>query len=183
MLEEAAGVLDQLAAQPVRPPLLRHLVPQRAEVVRADVADQSRLAEVAYHQDAHLLVVGPGPGRQFAGVHQGLLGLQESVGRFLDGDALGVRPGRAASMPCALLFQVFRQRAVRVVPRAEAVPFAPDLLGPTAGGVGEEGEFWARPGGLAGSRWRGRMICGPGDCSLIRVSLWPRVGRLRRPGQ
>jgi hypothetical protein len=77
----------------LRPPLLRHLVPRRPEVVRADVADQSRLAEVAYHQVARLLVVRAGPRRQLAGVHQGLLGVQEGVGRVLDRNPFHVRPG------------------------------------------------------------------------------------------
>jgi hypothetical protein len=97
-----------------------------------------------------------------------LLDIEEDVDRVLDRQGLGIGAWLLAGVQGVFLFQVLCQGTVRVVPRAEVVEFAPDLLGPDAGGVREEGEIGIGFGGFAGRRGCGRMLLGQGDCSLTR---------------
>ena len=71
VLEDGADVLDG-DGEPVRPPLLRHLVPQGGEVLRVEVGHEPRLAHVRHQLIGGRLVVRPGVRRQLAGVQQRL---------------------------------------------------------------------------------------------------------------
>ncbi len=94
-LEDAAHELNGLA-EPVRSPLLGQLVPQLGEVVRVDVRHAPQFSERCHDRVGRVFVIRPGPRRQLAGVHQGLLRGEELVAQLLDGDPLRLGPRLAA---------------------------------------------------------------------------------------
>src|SRR5262249_12716484 len=141
--------------------------------------------QVRQYHVADLLVVGKRAGRQFAGFLQGQLGVEEVVDDILDRSGRGIGPGFAASVQGVPLLQVAVQGAIGVIPGAEEVRFAPDLLCPALRGVSVQREFGVRLSGLARlvRKWGcGKIRVGHGDFSLTWSSLWPRPGRYKRPG-
>lgn len=122
-------------------PLLRHHATEGGEVFGVEVGRQAPLAEVGDDDVTGRLVVLPGTVGQFAGFHQGALGVQEPVASFLDRDAVGRLAGLAAGVRRILLFQVLRQRAVGV--------------GPDTGGMWEQREKEGRAWGAC----RGGRTC------------------------
>ena len=59
---------------------------------------------------------------------------------MVDCQGVEVGPRRPAGLQGVHLLFVLGEGAVGIVPRAEVMEFAPDLLRPDAGGVGEERE-------------------------------------------
>src|SRR5262249_44922018 len=107
-------------------------------------------------------------------IHERLLLVEERVRQFLHGQAVRAGPRLAASMQVVLLFQVLRQGAVGVVPRAEVMELAADLLRPDACGVGvkrEVGVGLLRVGRFAGNGTAARMMFRHGDFSSTWWSL------------
>jgi hypothetical protein len=92
-----------------------------------------------------------------------LLRVEEGIREVFDRQGTGVRSRRATGVQVVLLFQVLLQGAVGIISGAEVVQLAADLLGPYAGGMGEERKVKVGLGGLAGMDRRGRMGLGDGD--------------------
>ena len=101
VLEQTADALDH-GPQASVPQALRQLLAKASEVVGAEVGDEARLAEGRHDFIGGSPVAFKRPRRQFAVVHRGLLGVQEGVGRVLDGQGLGV--GRGVRLACRASF-------------------------------------------------------------------------------
>jgi hypothetical protein len=133
---------------------------QGGEVLRVHGGDRLVFAE-ALDQHVHDgAVISPGAECQLAGVHGLLLRVQEDLGHVLDRQGGRVRPRRLARIQGIFQFQVLFQGAVEVIPRAEVVQLAADLLAPVAGRVGSERKIGKRLAWLGGL---GRMFFGYGN--------------------
>jgi hypothetical protein len=80
---------------------------------------------------------------------------QKPIRKIAKRQPIGRCPRRPAGERVIVLFEPLPKSSVGVVPRAEIVRFAPDVLCPPSGGMGEWWIIGVRLGGLAG-----RFPCG-----------------------
>ena len=90
------------------------------------------------------VVVGERSSGDLAGVNHHLFARQEPIQQFPDSQAFDRRARRASGVEGVFLVQIPLQRPVGVVPGTKIVQLAPNLLGPSSRGVGEQREAGVR---------------------------------------
>src|SRR5438132_1253838 len=115
-----------------------------------------------------------------------LLRGQELRAELVDGQAglLFLPPRQPAGVQVGLLRFVLRERLLGLLPRAEVMELAADLLRPAAVGVREQREVRAgllRPDSLDKGLELARMACRHGDTSLTGSLCWAGLFTAGRP--
>jgi hypothetical protein len=146
-LEHAPGPPD-LVAQRHRPHGLGHVRPQAPKVIGAQLLDLGTGPEDLDAAGADPVAIAPRLEGEFTRIDLALLGGEVLVGQYPHGEPAAVLAGRAARVQIVPVIEVSLQRPLGVVPGAEELEAAADLLGPAPRRVGEEREVWIGLGGL-----------------------------------